>query len=237
MANELAPHAEWQRLYEHYHAMSDDELLGLAAKIDDLTEIAADVLRREMKDRRLTTAAPFARDPIHIAAVEAAEVEDLAPGETALMTCFDAIEAGRACEFLEEREIDFELRDVSRPQSGMRSFDSLPPVMLKLVVKKRDKQQAMEVLREKMGLFPLQEVEIADVPVDDGAVYSLGDFARREEAEEVARILDDAHIWHRIAPNPDGTEKDENLFALEVREVDLMRAGDLVEKAMDLQEE
>ena len=36
--------------------------------------------------------------------------------------------------------------------------------------------------------------------------------------------------------NPEGSVEDENLFALEVREIDLMRAGELVEKAMDLPE-
>jgi hypothetical protein len=109
-------------------------------------------------------------------------------------------------------------------------------VALKLVVDAADRELAMAVLRVKMGLFPLPEVAVPDTLVDDGTLSTLGDFARREDAEEVARVLDDARIWHRIVANPEGSVEDENLFALEVREVDLMRAGELVEKAMHLPE-
>jgi len=237
MAHELDSQAEWQRLYERYHAMSDGELLELAAGIDDLTEVAADVLRREMRDRRLQVEAPAADAPAASTWWNpGARKGGTNPGETALMTFNDAIEAGRACEFLEQRAIDFRVEDVSRPQSGLRSFNSLPPVMLNLVVKREDRERAMVVLRETMGLFPLREVVVADAPVDDGTVATLGDFARREDAEGVGRVLDDARVWHRIVANPDGTAEDENAYSLEVREVDLMRAGELVEKAMDLPE-
>jgi ribosomal protein L37AE/L43A len=47
------PAADWQRLTEHYRAMSDEELLELAAAIVDLTETAQQVLRGEMNYRRL----------------------------------------------------------------------------------------------------------------------------------------------------------------------------------------
>jgi hypothetical protein len=236
MANELEPHAEWQRLYERYHAMSDDELLDLAIGTDDLTEIAANVLDGELKARRLTIVEPLWRDRIPIAAMEAATVQEVAPGQTELMTFYDALNAGRACDFLGENGIDFDLQDVSQPQSAMRSFDNLPPVMLKLIVQKRDRERAKVILREKMGLFPLREVEVEDALVDDGTISELGYFARKEDAEEFGRILDDARTWHRIVPNPEGSVEDENLFALEVREIDLIRAGELVEKAMDLPE-
>jgi hypothetical protein len=168
--------------------------------------------------------------------MEAATIQEVGPGQTELMTFYDALNAGRACEFLDAGEIEFDLQDVSQPQSAMRSFDNLPPVMLKLVVPKKARERAMAVLRETMGLFPLQEVEVADAPMDDGTISALGYFARREDAEEVGRILDEARMWHRIVANPEGSVEDENLFALEVREIDLMRAGELVEKAMDLPE-
>src|SRR5579863_2155635 len=44
---------EWQRLYTHYGAMYDDELLRLAADFANLTEIAQQVLRDEMRKRAL----------------------------------------------------------------------------------------------------------------------------------------------------------------------------------------
>ena len=48
----------WQDLTENYRQMSDGELLELAAKPEDLTDVAQQVLRDEMKLRRLTTKAP-----------------------------------------------------------------------------------------------------------------------------------------------------------------------------------
>jgi hypothetical protein len=45
--------AEWQRLTEHYAEMSDEELRELAGQFGDLTEMAQQVLRDEMRKRRL----------------------------------------------------------------------------------------------------------------------------------------------------------------------------------------
>ena len=87
-----------------------------------------------------------------------------------------------------------------------------------------------------MGLFPLPTVEGTDELMDDGFVGTVGTFARREDAGEVIRVLDDAHIWHRMVANPEGTVEDEDCYTLEVREIDLVRAGELVERAMNLPE-
>jgi hypothetical protein len=163
--------------------------------------------------------------------------EETNVGRVSPITFFDAFEAGQACECLEERGVDFELRDVSEPQEGMRSFDSPPPVALQLFVGKTDLEYTKAILREKMGLFPLQEVAVADAPLDDGTISDLGYFGRRADAEEVARVLEDAHVWHRIVANPDGTVEDEDCFTLEVKEIDVMRAGELVERVLNLPEE
>jgi hypothetical protein len=45
--------AEWQRLTRHYAEMGDDELRELAGQFGDLTEMAQQVLRDEMRKRRL----------------------------------------------------------------------------------------------------------------------------------------------------------------------------------------
>jgi hypothetical protein len=163
------------------------------------------------------------------------EYSGVEPGESLLGRFHDAIEVGRACEFLEAEEVKFRLDDVAKPRSGFRGYDS-PPVELNLIVGKADRERAMKVLREKMGLFPLQEVDAADEAVDDGTLSALGQFGRREDAEEVVNALDDARIWHRIVANPEGNATDENAWTLEVREVDLMVAGEVVEKAMNLPE-
>jgi hypothetical protein len=47
------PLAEWQRLTQLYREKNDDELLDLAADSADLTEVAQQILRDEMKQRSL----------------------------------------------------------------------------------------------------------------------------------------------------------------------------------------
>jgi len=232
---ELDTQGEWQRLYERYHAMSDGELLTLAAGIGDLTEVAGDVLRQEMRDRRLQVEAPIDA-PAPASKWPNSDDGGVKRGDVALMVFYDAIDAGRACEFLEEREIDFEMQDVSKPRSMLGVLEMSPPVSLRLVVRAADRERAMAILRETMGLFPLQEVEVADEAVDDGAVNTVGNFGRREDAEDVARVLEDAGIWHQIVANPEGTVENEDCYALEVREIDLVRAGEVVERGMELPE-
>jgi hypothetical protein len=181
MANEAAPHAEWQRLYERYHAMSDGELLGLAGDIDDLTEIAADVLRQEMQGRRMEV-----ENPAPVASFSPPDgpgwwnpvASKTQTGKSPLITFHDAMEASRAGDFRDAHEIGFEMKDYSSLNPMGRQ------VSLQLIVNGSDRERAMEVLREAVGLFPLQEVEVPDAPVDDGAVSTLGDFAQREDAEK-----------------------------------------------------
>ena len=50
------------------------------------------------------------------------------------------------------------------------------------------------------------------------------------------RALDNARIWHRIVADPEGTAENEDCYILEVREVDLVRAGDSIASAMKLPE-
>jgi hypothetical protein len=157
-------------------------------------------------------------------------------GTVVLTTFYDAIAAGEACDWLEAEGMEVDVRDVSEKSSVGGSFYGGPPVAMQVIVAVRDRDRAMKILREKMGLFPLREVEEADPVVDDGTVATLGDFARREDADEVVKVLGEARIWNRVTANPEGSAADENAWILEVREVDLLKAGELVEKAMGLSE-
>jgi hypothetical protein len=249
-----------QRLQEYYGEMSDGELLGIAERPDDLTEVAREVMRGEMAARKLKVEAPepeagprWASDALGQSAWMSPGISDsilgsspeldmappkrssIAAGESLLSTFHDAIEAGRACDFLKEAEVPFRLEDVAKPRSGFRGYDN-PPVALNLIVDKMDRERAMAVLRKEMGLFPLQEVEEADPVVDDGTVTTLGYFGRREDADDVAKVLDDARIWHRVSANAEGSAAEENAWTLEVLEIDLVKAGEVVEKAMGLPE-
>jgi hypothetical protein len=109
-------------------------------------------------------------------------------------------------------------------------------VALQVIVAQRELRRAMAILREKMGLFPGQEVEEADEAIDDGTTAVLGAFGHRSDAEDVARVLEEAGIWNRIAANAEGKVEDEDCYTLEVKEVDLVRAGELVERGLGLPE-
>lgn len=60
------PALEWLRLAEHYHRMTDEELLELSSKSSDLTDIARQVLASEMSHRGLNPVAekPFSPTPV-----------------------------------------------------------------------------------------------------------------------------------------------------------------------------
>ena len=160
----------------------------------------------------------------------------LAKGMVVLTTFHDAIAAGEAIDYLEAEEMEIEVRDVAKAQGGGGSFYGGPPVALQVIVAQRDLRRGMEILREKMGLFPVQEVEEADEAIDDGTTVVLGAFGHRSDAEDVARVLEEAGIWNRIAANAEGSVEDEDAYTLEVKEVDLVRAGELVERKMGMTE-
>jgi len=239
-----------RRLQENYGAMSDGELQAMAARPDDLTDMALEILHGEMARRRLDAVQPidavamrempdgFGGDPFASLGMRPTwgRPENVAERKdwVSLMVFYDAIELGRACDFLEEQEIEFEIHDRSKPPSALTPFQR--SVEMDLGVRQVDQQRAMAILREKMGLFPLQEVEVADAPLDDGTVATLGDFGRRADAEEVARVLEQAGMWHRIVANEDGSMETEDLFRLQVREVDLIATGEVIEQAMHLPE-
>jgi hypothetical protein len=227
-----------RRLQEQYGEMSDGELLGLAAKPDDLTDVALEVLRGEMTHRGIKPGATEQGPSGAVAhALPRPEFgKKLPDGSVVLMTFHDAIEVGEACDCLEAEGIEVDVRDVSEKSTVGGSFYGGPPVALEVIVPGADRARSVGILREKMGLFPLQEVEEADELVDDGTITTLGFFGRREDAEDVGKALEEARVWHRIVANAEGTVEDENAFSLEVREVDLVGAGEVVEKAMGLPE-
>ena len=223
-----------RRLQEQYGEMSDGELLGLAAKPDDLTDAALEVLRGEMTHRGLKAEAASEVGTHGLAKPEFGR--KLPDGSVVLITLYDAMAAGNACDFLEAEEIEVDVRDVSEKDAASGSMYGGPPVALQLIVPGKDRNRAVVILREKMGLFPLQEVEEADELVDDGTVTALGFFGKRSDADDVARALDEAKIWNRVVENAEGSVEDENAFSLEVKEVDMFEAGDVVEKTMGLAE-
>ena len=262
MRDELDSRGQWQRLVELYREMSDGELLRLAVRPGDLTDEAQGVLRTEMASRRLQLDAVPAAEAGHMGMAERAAAgadyyaglgfpavaqrepemkpepaaKGLAKGMAVLTTFHDAIAAGEAIDYLEAEEMEIEVRDVAAAQGGGGSFYGGPPVALQVIVQQRDLRRAMAILREKMGLFPGQEVEEADEAIDDGTTAVLGAFGHRSDAEDVARVLEEAGIWNRIVANAEGSVEDEDAYTLEVKEVDLVRAGEIVERGLGMGE-
>jgi hypothetical protein len=257
MRDELDSEGQWQRLVDLYRAMPDEELLGLAERPGDLTEMAQGVLRSEMASRRLQVeaaegfgveagrlagAGAYLGTEFYTGAQREPEMrpepvaKGLAKGTVVLTTFHDAIAAGEACNYLEAEGMEIEVRDVADAHSASGAFYGGPPVALQIIVQQRDLKRGMEILREKMGLFPGQEVEEADEAIDDGTTAVLGAFGHRDDAEEVARVLEEAGIWNRIAANAEGSVEDEDAYTLEVKEVDLVRAGEVVERGLGLPE-
>jgi hypothetical protein len=231
-----------RRLRESYGEMSDGELLGLAAKPEDLTDFAREVLRGEMTRRGIDLDGMAARDDPFSGAARGVVAKPefgrkLPDGSVVLMTFHDAIAAGVACDWLEADGLEVDVRDAAARNARGRSLLDGLPVALEVIVPGKDRARAVVVLREKMGLFPLQEVEEPDAEVDDGTVSALGYFGRRGDAEEVARVLEEAGVWHRVTANSEGTVEDENAYSVEVREIDQAKAVEMVEKAMELPEE
>jgi hypothetical protein len=226
-----------RRLQESYREMSDGQLLELAGTPEDLTDLAVEVLRGEMTHRGLKPAAVAEASEAGAYAVPQPEFgRKLPDGSVVLLTLYDATAVGNACACLEADGIEVNVRDVSEKDAMSGSFYGGPPVALEVIVPGADRARSVVILREKMGLFPLQEVEEADELVDDGTLAALGFFGKRSDADDVAHALDEAKIWNRVVANPEGTVEDENAYSLEVREIDLAEAGDVVEKSMGLAE-
>jgi hypothetical protein len=240
------------RLIRYYQQVSDNELLEAAVKAEDLTPTAQEVVHTELESRGLGHAwvnpkdAPESRVasselPAPLRESWRDALPTLQPGlpiergKTALITFYDAIEAGNACDALDEAEIGLEVKDLSQTE-GRGSFYGGSPIALQLIVNEQDRGRAVKLLRDKMGLFPLEDIAEPDTPVDDGTIATVGQFANRADAEEVSRVLTAAKIWNRITANPDGSAATEDAFLVEVREVDLIGAGELVEKALNLPE-
>jgi hypothetical protein len=312
MAHEVDPHTEWQRLYELYHAMPDADLLELAEKLDDLTEIARDVLGREVESRGIQSvpvrevaeSSPSSSKGIipglvwldsyndainarsaceHLdAAGIAFEIKDYArprwglraeggpavdlqlyveavdkakamtvlhdamgrfPGPemeyaqakkmVLLNDFFDALDAGRACDFLGDAGIGFEIEDLSIRENWPGHDFGSSSILMKVFVQKRTLEAAQGVLRLRMGLFPLQEVVVADEPFDDGTLQTLGEFGTRKEAEVIVRIISGEGLWAKLSDRSDEFKPEELPFEIEVREIDLGKAIAAVERNVD----
>ena len=157
---------------------------------------------------------------------------DSAEDMVVLNAFFDAFEADRACQLLEESGIPFEVRDFSVRQHDADHFSEGPSVGLDVLVTAKDLDQAKACLREKMGLFPEREIDEhdGDYPVDgDGKPSQAIICDTPEDAQAAQEALSDAGIQstiNRAVDEEDGTVS----YSVDVQGKDVERAVSVMDR-------
>ncbi len=220
------------RLEQFYAEMGDEHLLDMADEIDDLTDEGRMALTAELRKRGILPEKPA---PTPIMPEIEPELEDgfgagmpgifpggasmmeqaLEPAEPSadpkdgmsrLISFYDGIELSKACRFLEDGEIEPVIEAIAGD-----ALSGVPP-RFEVWLETGDVEAAKTLLRAKMGLFPLAEVD--DEEFTDQPVTGLvGVFESEDEAEEVRTLLvedgieasvthdEDEGMWHvMVAP-------------------------------------
>lgn len=208
--------SERERLGRLYAEMGDEHLRDMAEEPEDLTDDARMALAAEMRRRGFAAAGnerPVVAEvepereqgfgagipgviPTGAAAVEQA----LEPGGeerrgmARLLAFYDGVELSRACTLLDEAGMDFAIEEIAG--DGMSGV----PQHFEVWVNTDQQEAARSVLREKMGLFPVAEVDAGTVE-NDGVV---GVFDTRGEAEEIRGMLVQAGFGARVEEGEGG---------------------------------
>jgi hypothetical protein len=212
-----------------YAEKSDGELLGLYEQRDGLTELAQQALAAVMRERRLSThEAAGPQEPASEAGDEAGE-DRVVNGEVLAYLFHDAFEAREAIRTMTEAGIAYRMLDwhVVDPEMTV----SQTGVDLGLVVGRADARRTLEVLKERLGLFP--EAEDAGEQGHEEAMAVLSMF-ERGEGLVAARALGEAgmtYLW-RDGRDHVGELPDEETVAIEVRVGDMEHAVGLVEDTL-----
>ena len=142
----------------------------------------------------------------------------------------DAIDAGKACGYLEVDGIPFLLEDVSEPQQGIKHFSSPPAVRLDLRVQRVDLERAKACLRAAMRLFPEREADVVMRGGDDEEVFVQAVVCdAREDAEAVRGALSQAGLRSRITKIVDEDDVNYVTYSVEVNGEDVESAVRVVE--------
>ncbi len=230
--------SEHERLERLYAELGDEHLKDLAEDVEDLTDDGRMALAAEMTKRGFAPA-PKA-DPLE-PVIETPDLESgFGPGipgiipsgaaamEQALehggeerlgwvklVSILDGLELGGACKFLDNSDVDFAIREVGHDaMSGA-------PSTFEIWVETGGLDLAQRVLREKMGFFPPPEVEDSTGSQSDETDAVLGNFGTRAEADNVAVLLTNAGVPHKVA-GPE-TIDEEEWYSVHVASTDLDR--------------
>lgn len=261
--------SEAARLERLYHEMNDEHLLDLARDPDSLTGEARAALNRELVSRGL--AAPvaskarmkeaFADHPATEPVAEPELEQGFTPGipgvfpssaaimeqalepageevdgRARLIALFDGHDLTQACEALEAAGITPEIESVAGD-----AMSGAPP-RYDIWIPAERLERAESLLREKMGLFPLAEVETPRAQEYPGDPESAGSsklsadesitVAELESESEAANVL---HLLERqgIAAQLDERRRaEESVYAVQVDAADQERALSVVASAL-----
>ena len=216
---------EQTRLAALYRDSSDEELVNLYTDRANLTDAAQQALVVEISSRHLElpSAEPTSRAPEYTPDL----VSDLhGDGLTALITFYNGMDLGLACDHLGAAGIELAVRPIPGTDVSPEAFQiRLAPV---------DRPHAEQILRSEMGLFPKQEVTEEDTMADGGEMVILGEFPTEEEATHATDALGEEGIIYRVtAPEEDG-ENDAPGYSVEVHANDLDRGLAVVADALGL---
>lgn len=220
---------ERERLRTQYKSYTDEQLLALSRDEASLTDAAQTAVVEELTARGLEYG-PASEEletgfaagipgmfPSSAAVMEKAlepggEVRD---GMAELVTFFDGHELTRGCEALEAAGILPEIR----PREGNALTGS--PSWFEVWVAEAEVVKAQGVLREKLGLFPLAEVESSsrDAAAEE-EMESIAVMDTHTEAEDAASRLRAKGFSARVMPGEDG----EAGVGVEVRPAERERA-------------
>jgi hypothetical protein len=204
---------EQDRLQKLYGELGDEHLLDLAEDADDLTDEARLALAQELRRRGLRPEPLADQAPVETVEPEresgfgpgipgmfpsgASMMEQaLEPPESAkdglsrLISFYDGIELAKACALLEDAEMEPSIESIAGDALG-----GVPP-RYEVWLQTEEMERATSLLRTKMGLFPLQEVEGEGEAAATGLV---GVFDTATEAEEVRALLVEAGIAATVA--------------------------------------
>ena len=163
------PIEEWQRLTQHYREMNDGELLELDADKADLTEVAQQVLRDEIKtrglDREINSSERFATPQWTSHGDTPADGEATEEGEPPVEFTWKTL----LCECADKEQV-WQIQEVLR-QAGIESWTEIPgyniaPEMSspRIVVAADQLEKAREIISKPI---PQEIVEQSRMDVSD----------------------------------------------------------------------
>jgi hypothetical protein len=242
--------SEQGRLEKLYGEMGDEHLLDLADDMDNLRDEARMALAQELKRRGIVPEPPAPRPIVPEVEPEretgfGAGVPGILPGGadmmeqalepaqkakdgmSALITLFDGIELGKACDLVEDERME--------PVIDAVAGDALSGVAPRFVIwlKTEQIEPAKALLRAKMGLFPLAEVDADDgndAAGEDAGEFVVAGFESMPEAEQAKAFLTAAGIHARVEVD----DEDEGVAVL-VAAADQERALEVLTERMGLE--